>query len=367
MLHALIMAGGFGTRFWPESRAQRPKQLLKMLGDRTMIQATVDRLGDLVPLQRVFVATTEGLAGGIAEQLSQLPRDAILVEPCRRDTAPSIGLAAARILREDPDATMVVMPSDHVIEPDDSFRNAIRFAAALVEENPERLVTFGIRPTYAAESFGYIERRERLEPHASSPVDPPPTVYRVEKYHEKPNAHVAAEYLKAGKYYWNSGIFLWKARTILDALARHEPEMAAHLGRIAEAADTPEFREVLEREFAAIDKVSIDYAVMERASEVVVIEAPFRWDDVGSWRALERLRRPDPNGNVIDAERHLEIRTTGTIARASVPNHAVVLVGVEDLVVIVTPDVTLVANKHDEESIRDVTKRIEERGWQEYL
>ncbi|MFH1919310.1 MAG: sugar phosphate nucleotidyltransferase, partial [Planctomycetota bacterium] len=205
MLHALIMAGGSGTRFWPESRADRPKQLLKMLGDRTMIQTTVDRLGDLVPPERVFVATTERLAGRIAEQLSQLPREAILVEPCKRDTAPCIGLAAARILREDPDATMAVMPADHVIEPEEDFRNAIRFAADLVEKNPQRLVTFGVRPTYPSESFGYIQRRDRLEPdtgagcHAlakrghvapnmatqATPCHPPPTVYRVEKFHEK--------------------------------------------------------------------------------------------------------------------------------------------------------------------------------------
>ncbi|MFH1923280.1 MAG: mannose-1-phosphate guanylyltransferase, partial [Planctomycetota bacterium] len=161
--------------------------------------------------------------------------------------------------------------------------------------------------------------------------------------------------------------FLWKARTILDALARYEPKLSAHLERIAGAADTPEFGDVLAREFAAIEGISIDFAVMERASDVVVIEAPFGWDDVGSWRALERLGRPDSNGNVIDADKHLEIRTTGTIARANVPDHAVVLVGVEDLVVIVTPDVTLVANKHDEESIRGVTKLIQERGWEEHL
>ena len=367
MLHALIMAGGAGTRFWPASRAARPKQLLHMLGDRTMIQATVDRLGDLVPLERVLVATTQRLVGPIAEQLSQLPRDAIVVEPCKRDTAPCIGLAAIRVLREDPDATMAVMPSDHVIEPDETFREAIRFAAALVQQRPQRLVTFGIQPTFPAETFGYIEWHQPLEPGAAASFDPPLSVYRVEKFHEKPGADAARRYLEAGKFYWNSGIFVWKAQTILDALARYEPEMFAHLERISQAVDSPDFDEVLQREFTAIERISIDYAVMEQAPEVVVIEAPFRWDDLGTWRALERLRRPDENGNVIDAARHIEVRTTGTIARAGDPDHAVVLVGVEDLVVVVTPDVTLVANKHDEESIRKVIELIEDRGWTEYL
>lgn len=370
MLYAVIMAGGAGRRFWPESREDRPKQLLKLLDDRTMIQATVDRLGDLVPLERVFVATTDRLAGRIAEQLSQLPREAILVEPCKRDTAPCIGLAALRVLREDPDATMAVMPADHVIRPQEAFREAIRFAAALVEEDPARLVTFGIRPTYPAETFGYIERQERLEPACAASLDPAPAVYRVKKFREKPDAQTAGEYLATGKFYWNSGIFVWKARTILDALGRYEPEIFAHLTRIGEAAEAPDFHEVRRDEFAAIQGKSIDYAVMEpaaKAGHVVVVEAPFDWDDVGSWRALERLRPPDESGNVIDADKHLQLRTSGTIVRANVADHLVCLVGVEDLIVVVTPDVTLVASKEDEESIRQVTEMIRERGWQENL
>jgi mannose-1-phosphate guanylyltransferase len=372
MLHAVIMAGGSGTRFWPESRADNPKQLLRMLGDRSMVQATVDRLGDLVPLERVFVATTERLAGPIAEQLSQLPREAVLVEPCKRDTAPCIGLAALRIARCDPNATMAVMPSDHVIGPDESFREAIRLAAALVEDKPQRLVTFGVRPTYPAESFGYVERGEALAWQAATGSSPMPS-YLVKQFHEKPSAEVARRYLGAGRYYWNSGIFVWKAQTILDALARYEPATFARLERIAEAADSPEFRDVLDREYSAIGRQgarSIDFAVMEPAAEagnVVVIEAPFVWDDVGSWRALERLHQPDENGNVVRADRHLAIRTAGTIVRSNVPGHAVVLVGVENLVVIVTPDATLVASKHDEESIRAVTGLIDERGWHELL
>jgi mannose-1-phosphate guanylyltransferase len=364
MLHAVIMAGGAGTRFWPESRTDRPKQLLAMLGGRTMIQATVDRLGDLVPPERVFVATTHRLVGPIAEQLPELPPTAMIVEPCKRDTGPCIGLAAMRIVREDPDAVMVVMPSDHVIGPDDAFRDAIRFAAALVEDDSTRMVTFGIQPTYPAESFGYIERGEPLESLASEKT---PSAYRVRKFHEKPKAAVAREYLEAGGYYWNSGIFVWRAKTILDAVRRFQPEMMERLDRIDAAAGSPDHDAVLRREFAAIRPISIDLGVMERVEGVVVIEAPFDWDDVGSWRALERLRRPDADGNVIDAARHVGLNTTNTIIRVTDKNHVVVTMGVDGLIVIVTPDATLVANKNDEESIRQITRQLEERGWREYL
>jgi len=367
MLYAVIMAGGAGTRLWPESRRDRPKQLLEIQGDRTMIQATVDRLGDLVPLERIVVATTDDLAGPIGEQLSQLPRESILCEPCPRNTAPCIGLAAIRILREDPDATMAVLPADHVIEPPEAFRAAIRFAAALVEQRPQRLVTFGIRPSYPAEGFGYIERAAPLGAEVAGSFDEPPAAYRVKQFREKPDAATAQQYLEAGTFYWNAGIFLWKARTIMNALEQFEPDTFARLQTIAEAADRPEFAEILDREFAEVNRISIDYAVMERAAEVVVVEAPFAWDDVGSWRALERLRQADPDGNVIDAAKHFEMNARGSIVRATDADHAVVLVGVEDLVVIVTPDATLVANKHDEESIRKAIEKLEAAGLGDYL
>lgn len=367
MLHAVIMAGGSGTRLWPESRKQWPKQLLNIQGERTMIQATVDRLGNLVGPEQVVIATTAALAGKIHEQLSQLPRDSILCEPCPRNTAPCIGLAALRIVRRDPEAVMAVMPADHVIEPAEAFQNALRFAAALVDQQSERLVTFGIRPTYPAESFGYIERHEPLDSDAAISLPNPPAAYRVKKFHEKPRREAAEQYVAAGTYSWNSGIFLWKAQTILDALARYQPTLSEHLQRIAAAADSDRFDDVLCREFEAIEGISIDYAVMERSLDVVMIEAPFAWDDVGSWRSLERLRPLDDHGNLLDAAKHLAIDTSGSIVRVQDPNHLVVLMGVKDLLVISTPTATLVADKSQEESIRKVIKEIEARGWGEYL
>jgi len=388
MLYAVIMAGGSGTRLWPESRASRPKQFMRIEGERTLLQATVDRLGPLVPLERIVIATRRDLAGQAQEQLSQLPRGAILAEPCPRNTAPCIGLAAIRIVRDDPEGTMVVLPADQIISPPEAFQDAVRLAAALVDEDPRRLVTFGIRPTYPATGFGYIERGEPLSLLAKtgtgSAADRTPltkeatsggacplfalaAVHRVLRFHEKPARAVAEEYVAAARFSWNAGIFIWRARTILDALARFRPEIHARLMRIAEAAESPKFAEVLDREFAAMEKVSIDYAVMERAEEVVVVEPAFQWDDVGGWLALERYRPRDQRGNVTDAERHLQINSAGNILRVEAPGHLVVVAGVEDLVVVVTPDATLIADKRDEKSIAAVTEELRKRGWTEYL
>jgi mannose-1-phosphate guanylyltransferase len=362
MLYAVIMAGGSGTRFWPESRAERPKQLLRLLGNRTMLQMTADRLGKLVPAERVLVATNARLANEIAAQLPGLSADAILGEPCKRDTAPAIGLAALQVARRDPQAVMAVMPSDHVITSDAAFQDAIRFAVQLVDESPGRLITFGIRPTYPAESFGYVERGEKLTSGGSSTNA---AVYRVKQFREKPPAEVARQYLASGNFYWNSGIFVWKARTILDALEKFEPDMFGHLNAIAQAQGGADFAAVLSREFAAIKGVSIDYAVMERSRDAAVIEAPFSWDDVGSWQAIARLQGVDAQGNTVRG-RHLGIEASGSIIRGE-DGHLIVTLGVSDLIVVQTPDATLVANKHDEESIRRLVKLIEERGWQQYL
>ncbi len=330
-----------------------------------MIQATVARLGELVSAERVLIVTNKSLVEPIARELPQLSAAAVLGEPCRRDTAPCIGLAAVLVGRNDPDATMLVMPADHVIEPEESFRSAMRFAADLVDERPERLVTFGIRPSYAAETFGYIQRGEPLRTAVRAGAPPHPPAFRALSFREKPKAELALQYIEAGDTYWNSGIFVWKARTVLCALADHQPALFARLRTIAEAVDTPRQAEVLEREFAAIDPISIDFAVMERAAEVVLVEAPFNWDDVGGWQSLARLRGTDSAGNTI-AGKHVGLKTTGTIVRAS-DDHLVVTLGLSDVIVVHTPDVTLVANKHDEESIRELVRIVEARGWTEHL
>ena len=358
MIHAVIMAGGAGTRFWPASRVDCPKQLLALSGERTMIQATVDRLGDLAPPERTLIVTNQRLVEPIARQLPELAADAIVGEPCKRDTAPCIGLSALLVSRDDEDGTMVVMPADHLIRPQAAFQQAIRRAVALVEEQPQRIVTFGIPPTYPAESFGYIERGAPLD-------DAAPPAFRVERFREKPSADVAREYLASGNFYWNGGIFIWKARTILAALAQYEPAMYAHLEAIAAAFGRDDYEDVLAREFAAIKGKSIDFAVMEHYQDVAVVEASFEWDDVGNWTSLARTQGADEQGNTI-VGKHLGVDTAGTIVRGD-GEHLIVTVGLEDCIVVHTSDATLVANRHNEESIRRVVEMLKEKGWDEYL
>jgi mannose-1-phosphate guanylyltransferase len=355
MLHAVIMAGGSGTRFWPASRKLVPKQLLALAGRRTMIQSTVDRLGDLIPPDRQLIVTNQLLVDAVREQLPGLPARNVVGEPCKRDTAPCIGLAAAMIQHEDPDGIMAVMPSDHVIASPEKFQSALAAGERLILEDPSRIVTFGIPPTYPAESFGYIERGEALQSDA----------FRVNRFREKPNRQTAEEYLAASTFYWNSGIFLWKATTILQALEANVPEIYSRISAIAASIGTDNYQATLEREFTAIKGTSIDYAVMENYPNVVVIEAPFPWDDVGSWQALSRLHDPDAEGNTVVGS-HIGIDTKGSIIHAQA-GHTIVTIDVEDLIVVQTADATLVAPKHAEERVREAVKALEDRELDELL
>ena len=360
MLHAIVMAGGSGTRFWPASRAALPKQLLALAGSRTLLQDTLGRLDGLVPPERTLVVTSARLLAAAQAQLPALPVESFVGEPCKRDTAPCIGLAALLVTRRDPDAVMAVMPSDHVIGPVDRFQAALRQAAALVTAAPRRLVTFGIRPTYPAEGFGYIQQGAALP---TAPGDAP--AHAVARFKEKPPASVAAEYLAAGTYLWNAGIFVWRADAILAALAERQPECVERLRAIVAAWDGPHRDDVFAREFAAIRGISIDYAVLEHAPDVAVIEAPFAWDDLGGWSAVARQRGADDHGNTT-VGRHLGIDTTGTIVHAA-DGHLVVTMGLEDMLVVHTPDATLVADRAHEEAVRKVVAELESRGWNDVL
>jgi mannose-1-phosphate guanylyltransferase len=362
MLYGVIMAGGSGTRFWPVSRRDQPKQLLELTPGGTMLRQTVDRLDGLIPPKNLLVVTGELLSAEVRSQLADLPTENIVAEPCRRDTAPCIGLAALLVARTDPDATLVVMPADHFIQPREAFQTAIRQAENLIEGEPSLMVTFGIKPTYAAEVFGYIQRDAPLALSTDESFSP---TYHVAQFREKPDAETAAEYLRSGEYYWNSGIFVWRAATIIAALREHKPQLLAHLETIAEGWGSPAQDDLLKREFEAIEPISIDYAVMEHATNVAVIEAPFEWDDLGGWQSLSRRLGVDEVENTIEG-RHLGINTSGTIVRTS-DDHLVVTLGLQNMIVVHTPDVTLVAAKQDEEAIRQIVKQLEERGWTDVL
>jgi mannose-1-phosphate guanylyltransferase len=324
-----------------------------------MLQTTFDRLAGLVSSEQVLVATNQQLSEAVVSQLPSLPLEHIIGEPFKRDTAPCIGVAASLVMAADADGIMIVMPSDHVIEPKAEFHRAIRAGVKLIQDDPERIVTFGIRPSYPAESFGYIQRGNPLPSEAGI------AAFAVERFREKPDRATAEGYLSAGSFYWNSGIFLWKAKTILDALARFEPEIYEAIQKIAASIGTPHFQRSFVEHFEPIKGKSIDFAVMERYSNVAVVEAPFSWDDVGSWQAIARLITPDAQGNATEGP-FLGIESTNMIVRTE-SDHLVVTIGMNDTIVVHTPDATLVAPKSEEERVREVVKQLAELGMQQYL
>ena len=362
MVYTTIMAGGAGTRFWPASRKSNPKQLLKLTGDRSMLQSTVDRLNGFCSNDQIMIVTNQSLVDPIAIQLPSIPRECIIGEPAKRDTAPCIGLAAALIASRDPDATMVVMPADHVISPTELFQKALQGAVDLVEQEPQRIVTFGIQPTYPAEVFGYIQRDDVSLAGAGF------STYRVERFREKPDAATAKEFLDAGTYYWNSGIFVWKAKTILEAIQRFEPAMFDRITRISESIGSSDFDEVLQREFTAMEGKSIDFAVMEHYENVLVVQAPFEWDDLGNWSALPRLRGTDEHGNTSSGH-SMMLDTQNCIIQSSLadPEHLIVTVGMKNCIVVRTADATLIADRNDEAAVKQVVQQLEERQWDQYL
>jgi mannose-1-phosphate guanylyltransferase len=369
MLHALLMAGGSGTRFWPESRRERPKQLLPLVDERSMLRTTVDRIAEIIAPERLWPAVGAGLVPAVRRELPEIAEQNYVVEPCQRNTAPCIGLAALRMLQADPDAVMLVLPADHAIADIPAFHRGVKLANQLASKPGKPIVTFGIKPTYPSEGFGYIERGEKLAlpkeqgPYATHAADI--DVYQVARFREKPKLEQAREFLESGKFYWNSGMFLWRADVIVDALRAHQPEMLQRLERIAGAYGTASYEADLLREFPQVASISIDYAVMEHARNVMVVESPFDWDDVGSWGALERLRGADADGNTV-VGRHLGVDTVRSIVRTS-DGHLVVTLGMKDCIVVHTADATLVADRSEEESIRKVVDRLQERGWNDVL
>ena len=375
MLHAVVMAGGSGTRFWPQSRTRRPKQLLPIAGETTMLRQTVDRLkspdgaGDGpggVPADRVWVVTNAVQAEEVRRQLPEVPPGNVLVEPCARNTAPCVGLAAVHVEHADPGAAMLVLPADHVIGPPETFRRAAATAAAVVDADPGRFVLFGVPPTFPSEGFGYIRRGDALEGFEHS------RAFAVAEFKEKPDAATAQSYLDSGEFYWNCGIFTWRAAAILAALSEYEPITRAKLASIAAAVGTDDYERAVADYFPACDSVSIDNAVLERTNKACVLEAPFEWDDVGSWGALRRLLGEDGDGHSVDAPRFVSLDSKNCTVRDATAGdggggHLICALGVEDLIIVHTADATLVAKRGDENAVKRLIGELKTRGLEDYL
>lgn len=355
MLHAVIMAGGSGTRFWPLSRRAFPKQFLSLDGQRSLIQSAFDRCQLEVTPDRFWVVTNQTMVSLSAEHLPDIPSKQILPEPCARNTAPCVGLAAAAIAAQDPEAVMLVMPADHLISPTEKFLDAVRTAVEVIENDPQRLVLFGVPPTTPATGYGYIERGESLQSG----------VYEVASFREKPDRPTAEAYLETGSFYWNCGIFVWKAQTILDELAAHQPTIAEHLSQITGEPGSEEWSRSLADQFPRMPSISIDYAVLEKSDRISVVEAPFEWDDVGSWEAVSRMNPVDADGNTLVGA-VCEVDSTGCIVRSE-GDHVVGILGMKNCIVVHTPDATLVADRGDENAVRKLVEQLQERGYDGFL
>jgi len=354
-LYGLILAGGRGTRFWPRSRRNRAKQVLRFFGDRSLIQQTVDRLRPVLPPDRIWILTNDHLRGEIVEQLPEVPKRQILAEPAARNTAPAIGLAAHILQSIDPDAVMGVFPADHVIGKAREYAKLLRpaFRAAAHGE----MVVLGIEPRWAETGYGYIEFPAGMHTGSRDPL-------RVLSFREKPDASTAAGFLAAGNFYWNSGMFFWRTSVLLDALRRFLPKTASLLASLPPFGSR-QFTAKLQEMFPLCDNISIDYAVLERAANVVGIPAgDIGWNDVGSWNAVYELQKRDPQGNALRADTLVE-DSTGNYVDAE--GKLVALLGVKDLIVVDTPDALLIAGRGHAQRVGDLVKRLEKSGRDELL
>lgn len=357
MLHPVIMAGGSGTRFWPRSRLRRPKQLIEIVGKGTMIQQTVDRLRPAMSLDSFLIITNAVQAEDMRRQLADLAPEQIVAEPIGRDTAPAIGLAAIMIARTDPDGVMAVLSADHVIRPRENFIRCVKEAANIASEH-RALVTFGIRPTGPSTLYGYIRRGEPVS-------DGSPGAYQLAEFKEKPDRDTAEAFLRSGEFYWNSGNFVWRVHDILEAICALMPDLYAGLERIRPALGTPDESAALAREYPTLPKISIDYGVMEKAANAVVVEAGFEWDDVGAWDAVARHHPADDEGNTILGE-HVGIDTRRCIL-TSEEGHLLATIGVEDLIVVQTPDATLVCDRRRAADVKKLVQCLKARGFDGYI
>jgi mannose-1-phosphate guanylyltransferase len=354
----VILAGGSGTRFWPRSRRAHAKQVLALDGERSMIQQTVERLKPLVGAEKIWVITNEYLANEIADQLKGVPASQIIQEPAARNTAPACGLAAFLVERQNPEAVLGIFPSDHVIANEPRFLKALQKGIAVASAG-DNMVVLGIEPTRAETGYGYIETGD---------LTGDDTALHVRRFTEKPNQNRAEEFVAAGNYYWNSGMFLWSARTLANAVREHLPETAPLLEAIAAAYGTPHFDEVFRSVYPKCENISVDYAVLEprsakgeHLSHLYCIPAEFSWNDLGSWASLyeyqiETRLRGDAEGNVADSSGHMALDSCNNYVYS--PHKFVALVGVKNLVIVDTEDALLVAHRDHSQDVGKIVKEL---------
>jgi mannose-1-phosphate guanylyltransferase len=365
MTHAVILAGGAGTRFWPRSRKQKPKQMLNIFGHNTLLQDTLARISPLVELPHTLIVTTRDLAAALKQQLPDLKEENFLIEPVGRNTAPAIGLAALKLLESDPEAVMLVMPADHLISDRGRFIACLE-QAIQTAVNEEALVTIGIKPTHPETGYGYIQfnpKAKNLKPDSPSSTPDNPAVYDVVTFAEKPNLETAKRFLASGDFLWNSGMFIWKASRVLAEIESSMPELYTSLIAIQKLTGS-EAESQYTNIYGGVRAISIDYGVMERARNVAVVKGDFSWTDIGNWAEVYRLSPKDPNGNV-NINGHVLVDAKNCYIDS--PDRFVALVGVQDLIIINTGDALLICNRNHAQDVKRAVEFMERHQMDKYL
>jgi mannose-1-phosphate guanylyltransferase len=348
-VYALVLAGGSGERFWPLSRRARPKQLLRFVSENTLLEETIARLDGLVPPERVLVLTNVEQEKSVRELLTNLPRENIVAEPAKRDTAAAVALGTGWVALRDHAATMLVLPADHVIKNRAAFQETMRIAAAAAEETGG-LVTIGIKPTWACPGFGYIEQGEPVRLRNGADKN---AVRRVVRFREKPNVDLAESFVRSGKFYWNAGMFVWSVPTLLSEFNRYAPELGDLISQLRAVGN---FEKVLRERFSKLPRISFDYAVMEKADRVLVVEAQFDWDDVGSRSDVAKYLKSDEYGNAANCRTTMSDSTNNIVFGAD--ETEVALLGVHNLIVVRTKDAVLVCHRHQAERIKELIGKL---------
>ena len=347
-IYALILAGGSGERFWPLSRRNRPKQLLRLVSERTLLEETVARLEGFVPTERILILTNIEQEKGVRDLLEGFPKQNIIAEPAKRDTAAAVALGAGWVAARDHSATMLAFPADHVIADRAAFQETMKTAAAAAEETGA-LVTIGIKPTWACPGFGYIEQGEPVRLRSDGKI----AVHRVVRFREKPNIDLAESFLRKGNFRWNAGMFVWSVPTVLSEFNRHAPELADFISQVRSPKDLDK---ILHERFAKLPRISFDYAIMEKTEHVLVVEASFDWDDVGSWQAVAHYFKKDEHGNAangaltaLDSSDNIVFNDGET---------TIALLGVHNLIVVRTGDAILICHRHQAEKIKNLVGKL---------
>jgi mannose-1-phosphate guanylyltransferase len=340
-LYAIIMAGGIGARFWPRSKKKSPKQLLKIIGENTMIQETFTRLNGLVPKENILIVTNESQRPGIAEQLPEIPAENILVEPFGRNTAACIGLASVIIQKRSPDAVTFVMPADHIIRDNESFMNTLKIAAQFSYQN-QALVTIGIQPTKPETGYGYIQIDEDSGKN---------NVFKVLTFAEKPNYDTAVNFIKSGDFLWNSGMFIWTVDSILNEIKQLMPDLYEGLIQIRDNLSNPDFPNILSEIYGHLKSISIDYGIMEKSNKVFLVKGKFSWSDVGSWEAVYELSNKDEDGNVKVGSVYTDMALDSYIYS---PDKFAAVIGLDNIIVINHKDALLICKRDKAQDVKNV-------------